>query len=275
LAVELYQEWSKRDRHFASLAQAFAGIRLVRMDPLECLISFICSSNNNIARITNMLTLLRQHYGTFLATVEGIKCYAFPTLEQLSRVEEQHLRDLGFGYRAGYVVETVKVLKRKGLDWLYKLRELSRDEAYKQLMILKGVGPKVADCVALYSLDKFDVVPVDTHVWQMATRDHGAVFSKFKTSKSMTKSVICALACFYCLMNFFFLYSFRAKLRTSIVACLATLPVGLKAYCLPQNCLLFGTICHALKHLLIRARAVASENSKKSVTIEHLFIRTS
>lgn len=84
---------------------------------------------------------------------------------------EEELKDLGFGYRAKYIVGSAKMVQSKGgAVWLDSLRECSRDEAKTQLVSLPGVGPKVADCISLFSLDHLDVVPVDTHVWQMANK---------------------------------------------------------------------------------------------------------
>lgn len=183
---QLYTDWSTRDTRFSQLASAFSGVRLIRQDPVECLFSFICSSNNHISRIGGMLHKLRKTYGDYLATIEGEEYYAFPTIDQLARATEQELRDLGFGYRARYVVETVKLLQEKGGEqWLLGLRTKPRQEVQDALVEFQGVGRKVADCVALFSLDQFDCIPVDTHVWQIACRDYH--FSA--KNKSLTKAV--------------------------------------------------------------------------------------
>jgi N-glycosylase/DNA lyase len=284
------------------------GVRVVRQDPWECLISFICSSNNNIARITQMLDKLRRKYGHKLCTVtlvkvtsdntvdknsilpidvsesmlssehsaapssyawvvqyptadatittenadspsvlESYELYSFPTVTALAEASEGDLRALGMGYRAKFIVNSAKLVQAKcaamrevgvkreyaeegrdedrGEEWFEYLRSLaakaaqhhetdnheaigdqtlrkikqepgykgsavddvgkshaagtpsmSRDEARLQvqqlLMELPGVGRKVADCVALFSLDQTAAVPVDTHVWNIAIRDY-------------------------------------------------------------------------------------------------------
>mmetsp|Transcript_23585 Transcript_23585/g.33010 ORF Transcript_23585/g.33010 Transcript_23585/m.33010 type:complete len:152 (-) Transcript_23585:30-485(-) len=87
---------------------------------------------------------------------------------------EEELRGMGFGYRAKYVVGTAAMLdKLGGEEALISLRGQSRENAHKFLTQLPGVGEKVASCVCLFSLDKHDDVPVDTHVWQIANRDYG------------------------------------------------------------------------------------------------------
>ncbi|KAJ1452921.1 DNA glycosylase [Pelagophyceae sp. CCMP2097] len=173
----LYADWARSDARLAHIAPCLPGVRVLRQDPLECLISFICSSNNNIARITLMLKRLREAYGVELTLppplgAAGEPAALFPSLAALCAVEEQALRDMGFGYRAPYVVETCRlVAERGGSPWLASLRGASRREAREALVELRGVGFKVADCVALFSLDQPGAIPVDTHVWRIARRD--------------------------------------------------------------------------------------------------------
>jgi len=205
---DLFEQFSKADPHrFGALSEYVRGARTLRQPPAECLISFVCSSNNNIARIKKMVESLCEKYGDQLvcdddrsnsggsnssnnsnnsngdengaAEKEESKIYyAFPTVEQLAeKCDEQTLRDLGFGYRAKFIPAMAKELvKRGGESYLLKLRdapqtEEEKDRTIAELTSLPGVGPKVAGCAALFSLDKKSVVPVDTHVWQLA-REH-------------------------------------------------------------------------------------------------------
>ncbi|CAM8936294.1 unnamed protein product [Rhodiola kirilowii] len=169
--ADLWKEFSASDNRFAELAIYLGGARVLRQDPLECLMQFLCSSNNGIVRITRMVEFLSE-LGNYLGHVEGFDFYEFPTLKQLSEVSEKELRDAGFGYRASYIVSTVKALQSKsggGLEWLASLRTVQLKDAIDALLTLKGVGPKVAACVALFSLDQHDAIPVDTHVWKVGT----------------------------------------------------------------------------------------------------------
>ena len=194
---DLFEQFSKADpRRFGALRKYVRGARTLRQPPAECLISFVCSSNNNIARIKKMVESLCEKYGEELvcnasSDYDGATddekeesednkkiYYAFPTVEQLAaKCDEQTLRDLGFGYRAKFIPAIAKELvKRGGESYLLKLRdaphtEEEKDRAISELTSLPGVGPKVAGCAALFSLDKKSVVPVDTHVWQLA-REH-------------------------------------------------------------------------------------------------------
>jgi len=174
---KLYEEWSEKDKNFSKLKTNFSGIRMLRQDPVENLFSFICSQNNNISRISKLVDKLCENYGSVVAEVDGEKYFSFPETSALARpgVEEE-LRGFGFGYRAKFIHETAKQIINNtedgGEQWLYKLREMSYEDAHGQLLTLPGVGPKVADCVCLMSLDKPGAIPIDTHMWQIAARDY-------------------------------------------------------------------------------------------------------
>ncbi|KAI5800663.1 DNA glycosylase [Pyronema domesticum] len=192
---DLYKKWAAADPHFQRISSSFGGIRMLRQDPWENLVSFICSSNNNISRISGMVQGLCTEWGAPLGSVDipspTVAYYDFPPPEKLCGDEvEGRLRKLGFGYRAGYIVETARMVNDKGLDWLVGLRERPYQEVKEELVKLKGVGPKVADCVALMSLDKKGAVPVDTHVLQIAQRDYGFGKTKNKTLTTKTYDAI-------------------------------------------------------------------------------------
>lgn len=167
--TEVWESFKASDTRFAELATHLGGARVLRQDPLECLIQFICSSNNNIKRITMMVDFISS-LGNYVGAVGGFKFYEFPSLERLGMVSEQELRAAGFGYRAKYIVGTVEALKSKpggGMEWLAALRKVDLPEAIVSLCSLPGVGPKVAACIALFSLDQHHAIPVDTHVWKV------------------------------------------------------------------------------------------------------------
>ena len=184
----LSESWKSADAMYADWCDIIPGARMLRQDPVECLFSFICSQNNHISRIHGMVNKLASMYGTridvgdaeeeisiYTSLYGTAEFYEFPSLEQLSHAREEDLRDAGFGYRAKFIEGSVKALldmPQGGLDWLLSLRHVSFDKAIEELCILPGVGPKVAACVALFSLDKHSSIPVDTHVWQLALRHY-------------------------------------------------------------------------------------------------------
>jgi N-glycosylase/DNA lyase len=183
----LYSEWSAADKSMATIAERMPGHRVLRQDPWECLVSFICSSNNNIARISQLLRRVRDTFGEPLGEVGERTMRAFPRATTLAAVPEERFRELGLGYRAKYVVGTAsKVVELGGDSWLEGLRSQSREEVTRALLELPGVGPKVADCVALFSLDQPGCIPVDTHVWAIACRDMDPTL---RETKSLTPRV--------------------------------------------------------------------------------------
>ncbi|KAI8806786.1 DNA glycosylase [Cladochytrium replicatum] len=181
---DLYKQWNQNEI-FSTKTKGFDGVRVLRQDPEENLLSFLCTQNNNIKRITGMIDRLCERYGKFVAEVQdvGLKFHEFPEPSSLIHDDaEQQLRDLGFGYRAKYIYGTAKTLVENGEPWLKSLRSVDYETARAELLKLPGVGPKVADCVCLFSLDKMQSVPVDTHVRQIALRD----FKMAPPSKSKT-----------------------------------------------------------------------------------------
>jgi len=150
---ELYTHWRSADARTSAVLDALPGLRVLRQEPTECLFSFICSSNNNIGRITGILARLRAAYGTqipilnaepFGELAELPAFYAFPTIERLAQVPDEELRALGLGYRARFIRETATLLLEKGgADWLLEQRQRSREEVQTSLVELCGVGRKV------------------------------------------------------------------------------------------------------------------------------------
>ncbi|KKZ63491.1 N-glycosylase/DNA lyase [[Emmonsia] crescens] len=206
--TDLYEQWSTADKNFKKKAPQFTGIRILRQDAWEALISFICSSNNNIARISQMVEKLCLNYGPLIGYIDKKPYHDFPTPQALiGRNVEARLRELGFGYRAKYIYQTaLTVANDREKGWLNSLRnpecpsfgaspvpigemaEGGREgyrRAHECLLELQGVGPKVADCACLMGLGWGEAVPVDTHVWQIAQRDYK--FGKGK-HKSLTKA---------------------------------------------------------------------------------------
>lgn len=180
--TKLYNNWSKNDVVFKNLQTPFHGIRILRQDPVENLFSFICSQNNNIVRITQLVEKLCTNYGSLVVEFEGKKYFTFPDVDALSKPEvEQELRQLGFGYRAKFIQRTAETITKKPNGWLMDLRTKPYEEAHASLCSLYGVGPKVADCVCLMSLDKHNAIPVDTHMWQIASREYLPHLKKMKT----------------------------------------------------------------------------------------------
>ena len=137
----------------------FRGLRILRQDPWETLASFICSSYNNIKRIEGIIERLAQAYGA-PASFNGFRGCAFPRPEVLAKVPERRLRELGLGFRAGYLRATARRVAEGKLP-LEMLRRSDYPTTKAALMRCDGVGEKVADCVALFGLQKYEAFPID------------------------------------------------------------------------------------------------------------------
>ncbi len=151
-----------RDKHIRKALSAFWGLRLIRQEPWECLISYICATYKNIPAIRHMLLNLSRKFGKKMV-FDGWEFFTFPTPETLACASEKSLAECGLGYRAKYVHATSKRIFEKNFE-LERLRQLPYEQAKKQLCSLAGVGPKVADCVLLFSLEKTAAFPVDRWV---------------------------------------------------------------------------------------------------------------
>ena len=138
------------------------GLRILRQEPWECLIAFICSQNSNIPRIATMQESLANTMGETY-TLGDIQRKGFPSPTALASAGEETLRELALGYRAKYVAKTAEIVASGGIA-LNALREASYDDAKAALTALPGVGAKVADCVLLFALDKLEAVPIDRWV---------------------------------------------------------------------------------------------------------------
>ena len=158
----IYRAMSFDDRLRAAIDR-YRGMRVLRQDPWECLVSFICSSASNIPRITGNIESICESFG---APVEGSSngLHAFPTPEDLAvNGAAKRMRELGLGYRAEYIEATARSVARGEVD-LMSLRNAPYEAALDALTSLDGVGDKVANCVMLFSLDKPEAFPVDTWI---------------------------------------------------------------------------------------------------------------
>lgn len=139
------------------------GIRILNQDLWETIISFIISANNNIPRIKGIIERLSKKYGKEIEW-NNTKYYTFPTAKALKDVTVQEYRELGLGFRDIRLYETTHMILDKKVDLEAMKNNPNTMEVREQLLSLSGVGPKVADCILLFSdLKRFEVFPID--VW--------------------------------------------------------------------------------------------------------------
>lgn len=155
------KRWAALDPLFREAWHQQRGVRLLRQDPHECFFSFLCASVAPIARISKMLQAVCDE-----ATGDGFG--PFPSLDALLTLREDRLRTRGLGFRAARVVAAARLLAEKPEGWLDSLRGKPLSEIESELTSFPGIGRKIADCIALFSLDADSAIPVDTHIWRIA-----------------------------------------------------------------------------------------------------------
>lgn len=176
-----------KDRHIKMALREFWGLRIIRQEPWECLISFICATYKSVAAIRHMLLKLSAKFGE-KAVFEGCDFYSFPTPERLANASLRGLESCGLGYRAKYVLETSKRIHSGEYD-LEALRMMPYEQAKQELCQFPGVGSKVADCILLFSLDKLEAFPVDVWVKRIILKYYSEHFpSAFVKKLSNQKS---------------------------------------------------------------------------------------
>lgn len=150
-----------RDRRVAAMVDRYPGLRILRQDPWECTVAFICSATSNIPRIHQNMESMADALGQPLE-LDGEVRRTFPSAGQLASAGETALRELGLGFRAPYVIAAAHQVVDGSLD-LDELIRLPYPQTKARLMDCYGIGAKIADCIAVFSLEKLEAFPVD--VW--------------------------------------------------------------------------------------------------------------
>ena len=159
---EYKNELSQIDEYLKESIEFGEGIRILKQDLWETIISFIISANNNIPRIKKIINAISYTYGKKIV-FENEEYYLFPTPEELSKATVEDLRKLGLGFRDKRIYETTRLINEEivSLDNIENM--IDTNQMREELLKLDGVGPKVADCILLFALKRLDVFPID--VW--------------------------------------------------------------------------------------------------------------
>lgn len=144
------------------------GIRILKQDPWEMLISYIMSANNRIPMIARSIGLLSEMYGQPIH-YQGETFYTFPTAEELSQAELCDIEKCKAGFRCKYIVKAIEMVLDGTID-LDCIKTMDIDSARQELLKVPGVGIKVADCIMLFSMQKYGSYPVD--VWIKRVTEH-------------------------------------------------------------------------------------------------------
>lgn len=159
------------DAYLKSAVSYGGGIRILRQDLWEMIITFLVSQNNNISRIRNSIALLCKTVGEEKTAVNGVLYNTFPSADAVKEAGADVLGELGLGYRDKYILRTAQAVAEGCLD-LESLRRADYEAAHKELMSQYGIGRKVADCICLFGLYHTEAFPMDTHVKRIVEKHY-------------------------------------------------------------------------------------------------------
>jgi len=165
------------------------GLRVLRQEPFETLISYICATNANIPVIKKRIALISERYGRLLP--DGTR--AFPDAPTLAPCSEDDMRGCVLGYRAPYACVTAAMCAQDPA-WAERIAALPYREARRELLRFPGVGPKAADCILLFAFEKYEAFPVDVHIRRMMRRHYLPTLSEGKPMSGREYDLIAGFA---------------------------------------------------------------------------------
>ena len=169
-----------KDKIVKDAVKKFQGMRILRQDPFQCLISFIVSSNSNIPKIKFCLENITKKFGKKVLW-EGLEFYLFPKPQKLAKASLVDIKSCGVGYRDSFIIQAAKMIASKEIDF-QNLKKMNYYTAKEEICKIPGVGNKVADCVMLFSLDKLESVPLDRWIIRILSKYYNDKFEiKTKT----------------------------------------------------------------------------------------------
>lgn len=149
------------------------GIRILKQDFWETVVSFIISQNNNIPRIKGCIDKLSVLFGEKIGEYDGREYYSIPLPENMAELEESDLAPVRLGYRAPYLIKTARQMSEQGGPEKVRERLCNCENPIEELQSFCGVGPKVASCISLFGLGRLDAFPVDVWVRRVMSRLYG------------------------------------------------------------------------------------------------------
>jgi len=169
-----------KDKIVKDAVEKFQGMRILRQDPFQCLISFIVSSNSNIPKIKFCLENITKKFGKKVLW-EGLEFHLFPKPQKLAKATLAEIKSCGVGYRDSFIIQAAKMIASKEIDF-QNLKKMNYYTAKEEICKIPGVGNKVADCVMLFSLDKLESVPLDRWIIRILSKYYNDKFEiKTKT----------------------------------------------------------------------------------------------
>jgi len=169
--LSIIENIRKLDNKLSYCLDKSLGLKMIKQNNIECIISYIISQNNSVRNIQNSLNLISKKYGEKVI-FRNKEYYLFPNLEKLVNITESDFRECKVGFRDKYLANIIRAISTEKLN-IDKIYEMNSMDAMKYLMSFKGIGMKVASCILLFAYQKFDVFPIDTWVKKFMLEDYG------------------------------------------------------------------------------------------------------
>lgn len=147
------------------------GLKMIKQDPIECIVSYIISQNNSVRNIKNSLDLISYKFGDKVMFLNK-EYYLFPSIDKLSKISLDEFRECKVGFRDRYLVDIISDIVENRLNVNY-IFEMNSEDSLRYLMSFRGIGMKVASCILLFAYQKYDVYPIDTWVKKYMDTNYG------------------------------------------------------------------------------------------------------
>jgi N-glycosylase/DNA lyase len=160
--LEKVKKSIENDSILSMLFEYYNSMRIIKQEPLECSISYICSIASNISKISKVINKISQMSG-YEVELNGIKSYSFPNYDELIKLTKKDFDMAGAGFRSGYIINFIKYVN-ENKEAFYSLGKVPYEESLRTLTSIKGIGDKVANCILLFGFGKLEAFPVDRWV---------------------------------------------------------------------------------------------------------------
>jgi N-glycosylase/DNA lyase len=174
-----------KDSILSKAIRMHPGLRVMRQEPQQCMISFACASNTNIGMIRRMLSNMCRKFG-HRVTVDGKEFFTFPTANRLTKVTNNELLSCGVGYRVKAIKAVAQNIVSKNID-VEHLKRAKYDMSKEELLKIYGIGNKIADCILLFSLEKTEAFPIDIWITRAICLYYGWLLRPNKEQKNCSK----------------------------------------------------------------------------------------
>lgn len=169
--VNIIESIKKRDKVLGKYLDKSIGLKVIKQDPIECIISYIISQNNSVRNIKNSLDLISYKFGDKVIFLDK-EYYLFPSIDKLSKISLEEFRECKVGFRDRYLVDIISDIVKNRLNVNY-IFEMNSEDSLRYLMSFRGIGMKVASCILLFAYQKYDVYPIDTWVKKYMDTNYG------------------------------------------------------------------------------------------------------